>query len=62
MKTEKMSLCKSHITHLTKVRNQLKYKQTMSYCQLILGNENNDKVILSVALLEKAISILNTIK
>lgn len=42
--TTKQSLCKSHITALEKVRNQLSYKQTMSYTQLILGKMNSNRV------------------
>ena len=56
-----MKLCKSHITRLQKVRNQLNYKQTMNYTILLLSRENSDKVIKATEHINKAINILSGI-
>lgn len=60
--TTKQSLCKSHITALEKVRNQLSYKQTMSYTQLILGKMNSNRVDKAKKLVQEAINILRDVK
>jgi hypothetical protein len=62
MKTSKQSLCKSHVTQLTKVRNQLSYKQTMNYVPLVLCEENNNKLLKAKELISEAINLLNDIK
>lgn len=64
MKTKikaKPSLCKSHVTALEKVRNQLSYKQTMGYKSLILSEENSGKLLRAKLLINEAMKELNDI-
>jgi hypothetical protein len=60
--TTKKSLCSSHITALEKVRNQLSYKQTMNYTQLILSKTNSAKMDKAKKLVSDAIKILSEVK
>ena len=57
-----MKLCKSHVTALRKVRNQLAMKQTMSYTILLLSEKNSQKIFEAKELIEKAINILNEVE
>lgn len=58
----KTKLCKSHISHLQKVVNQLSYRQTMSFTTLILSEENNSKLIDAKDLICEAIRKLDQIQ
>jgi hypothetical protein len=51
-----------HITSLSKVLNQLAYKQTMNYTTLLLSEDNTDKINEAKELISKAMSILETVK
>jgi len=62
MKKAKQSLCKSHVTLLKNVRNQLAYKQTMNHTHLLLSEENNDRLLKAKELIEEAINLLHDIK
>jgi len=57
-----MKMCKSHITLLRKVSNQLAYKQTMNYTQMLLGAKNTNEVDKAAQLIHKAIGLLETIE
>lgn len=48
-------LCRSHVTALSKVTQQLSYRQTMSNVQLILSEENN---INKVSKMSKTIKVV----
>lgn len=57
-----MKLCKSHITVLEKVRNQLSMKQTMNYIILIISKENSEKIQKAKDLIENAINLLSGVE
>jgi hypothetical protein len=55
------NLCKSHVTALIKVRNQLAYRQTMNYTTLLLGEKNIETIDEAKNLINQAISKLLSI-
>ena len=56
-------LTKTHISHLLKVQNALKMRQKINkdYTQLILTQQNQDKVDKAARLIGEAMAILNEI-
>jgi hypothetical protein len=57
-----MRLCKTHITALKKVARQLEFNQTMNYTQLILGENNKNRIGRALTLLYIIMNTLEEVK
>jgi hypothetical protein len=57
-----MRLCKTHITALKKVARQLELEQTMNYTQLILGENNKNRIGRALTLLYIIMNTLEEVK